>query len=160
MELWCFLSWLSTWRQYIQKQTCTGVTKWNWCLLLTNWGWEMHTRPSFIGPDNGLLPVRHQAIIWANAGLLFIRPLGINFSEMQFSIKKINCKMLSAIWQPFSLSVMVLMFAWVSRVHHSNSFVCVKPPAVSFHIYDNHVRSLRSDKIIQILFEIRYEYNK
>ena len=28
------------------------------------------------------VPTRHQAIIWANAGLLSIRPLGTNFSEI------------------------------------------------------------------------------
>ena len=34
-----------------------------------------------IGLDNGLSPDRHQAIIWTNAGLLLIGPLGTNFSE-------------------------------------------------------------------------------
>ena len=34
-----------------------------------------------IGSDNGLSPVQHQAIIWTNAGLLPIRPLGINFYQ-------------------------------------------------------------------------------
>ena len=35
-----------------------------------------------IGSDNGLSPGRRQAIIWTNAGLLFIRTLGTNFSEI------------------------------------------------------------------------------
>ena len=34
-----------------------------------------------IGPDNGLSPILRQAIIWTNAGLLSIGPLGTNFSE-------------------------------------------------------------------------------
>ena len=34
-----------------------------------------------IGSDNGLSPGRRQAIIWTNAGLLFIRILGTNCSE-------------------------------------------------------------------------------
>ena len=35
-----------------------------------------------IGSDNGLLPIQHQAIIWTNAGLLSILPLGTKFSEI------------------------------------------------------------------------------
>ena len=34
-----------------------------------------------IGSDDGLLPGRRQAIIWTNAGILFIGLLGTNFSE-------------------------------------------------------------------------------
>ena len=37
---------------------------------------------TIIGPDNGLSPGRRQAIIWTNAGILLIGPLGTNFSEM------------------------------------------------------------------------------
>ena len=33
------------------------------------------------GSDNGLSPGRRQAIIWTNAGILLIRPLGTNFSD-------------------------------------------------------------------------------
>ena len=35
-----------------------------------------------IDSDNGLSPIRRQAIIWTNAGLLSIGPLGTNFSEI------------------------------------------------------------------------------
>ena len=35
-----------------------------------------------IGSDNGLSPVRRQAITWTSAGLLSIGPLRINFSEI------------------------------------------------------------------------------
>ena len=35
-----------------------------------------------IGSDNGLSPERRQAIIWANAGILLIGPMGTNFSEI------------------------------------------------------------------------------
>ena len=37
---------------------------------------------TIIGSDNGSLPCRHQAIIWNNAGILSIRPLGTNFSKI------------------------------------------------------------------------------
>ena len=59
-----------------------------------------------IGWDNGLSPSRRQAIIWTNAGILLIRPLGTNFSEIlkgihTFSFKKMHLKMSSAKWRPF-----------------------------------------------------------
>ena len=37
---------------------------------------------TIIGSDNGLLPGRHQAIIWTNATILLIGPLGTNFGEI------------------------------------------------------------------------------
>ena len=39
-----------------------------------------------IGSDNGLSPGRRQAIIWTNAGILLIRPLGTNFREILIEI--------------------------------------------------------------------------
>ena len=51
-----------------------------------------------IGSDNCLSPGRCQAIIWTNAGILLIGPLGINFSKIfikisTFSFKKMDLKM-------------------------------------------------------------------
>ena len=56
---------------------------------------------------------RRQAIIWTNAGILLIRPLGTNFNEIlignqTFSFKKIHLKMSSAKWRPFCLGLNVL----------------------------------------------------
>ena len=51
--------------------------------VLTHWGRVTHicvNELTIIGSDNGLSPGRHQAIIWNNAGLLLIEPLGTNFS--------------------------------------------------------------------------------
>ena len=50
-----------------------------------------------IGSDNGLSPDRRQAIIGTNAGILSIRPLEINFSEISidiqpFSFRKMRLK--------------------------------------------------------------------
>ena len=58
------------------------------------------------GSENGLSPIRHQAIIQINAGILLIRPKGTNFSEnrlkiQKFSFMKMLFKMSSAKWQPF-----------------------------------------------------------
>ena len=78
-----------------------------------------------IGSDNGLSPGRHQAIIWTNAGMLLIGPLGTNSSEIlikihKFSYKKvIHLKTSSAKWRPFCLGLSVLTH-W-GRVTH----ICV-----------------------------------
>ena len=45
------------------------------------------SRVSF-GYDYGLSPIRHQAIILTNAGLLSIEPLGTSFSEILIKIQK------------------------------------------------------------------------
>ena len=37
---------------------------------------------TIIVSDNGLSPGQRQAIIWTNAGILLIGPLGTNFSEI------------------------------------------------------------------------------
>ena len=47
---------------------------------------------------SGLSPSRHQAIIWTNAGISFIEPLGRNISEILveihiFSVMKMHIKM-------------------------------------------------------------------
>ena len=61
---------------------------------------------TIIGSDNGLSPGRRQAIIWTNAGILVIGPLGTNFSEILIGIpnifiKKMYLKMSSAKRRPF-----------------------------------------------------------
>ena len=40
-----------------------------------------------IGSDNGMTPIWRQAIIWTNAGLLSIGPLGTNLPVSEISIK-------------------------------------------------------------------------
>ena len=83
---------------------------------LTHWGRVTHicvSKLTIIGSDNGLSPGRGQAIIWTNAGILLIGPLGTNFSEIligiqTFSFKKMHLKMSSAKWRPFSLGLDVL----------------------------------------------------
>ena len=67
-----------------------------------------------VGSDNGLSPVRRQAIIWTNARILLIGPLGTNFSEIVIEIgtflcKKMYLQMSSGKWQPFCLGLNVLM---------------------------------------------------
>ena len=77
--------------------------------FLTHWGRVTHIcvgKLTNIGSDNGLSPERRQAIIWTNAGILVIGPLGTNFSEFLmvihiFSFNKMHLKISSAIWRPF-----------------------------------------------------------
>ena len=40
-----------------------------------------------ISSGNSLAPVRRQAIIWTDAGLLLLGPLGTNFSEIRIKIQ-------------------------------------------------------------------------
>ena len=69
---------------------------------------------SIIGSDNGLSPGRHQDIIWTNAGILFIGPLGTNFNEILIEIhtvsfKKMHLKMSSGKRRPFCLFTLVVV---------------------------------------------------
>ena len=81
--------------------------------ILAHWGRVMHicvSNLTTIGSDNGLSPDWRQAIIWTNAGILFIGPKGTILSEilieiLTFSFKKMHLKVLSAKWRPFCLSL-------------------------------------------------------
>ena len=53
------------------------------------WGWVTHicvSKLNITGSDNALSPGRCPAIIWTNAGILFIGPLGTKFSEILIEI--------------------------------------------------------------------------
>ena len=86
-------------------------------MILIHWGRVTHIcviELTIIGSDNGLSPGRPQAIIWHNARLLLIEPLGTNFSEIsigiqRFSFTKMHLNMSFAKWRPFCLGLNVLM---------------------------------------------------
>ena len=89
----CITHWL---RATIFKQKYLAC-----CLkVLTHWGRVKHIcvgKLTIIVSDNGLSPGWRQAIIWTNAGILLISPLGTNFSEILiriqiFSFKKMHLK--------------------------------------------------------------------
>ena len=81
--------------------------------VLTYWGRVTHicvSKLTIIGSDHGLSPGPCQAIIWTNAGILLIRTLGTNFSEIlgkfhSFSFKKMRLKISSAKGRLFSLEL-------------------------------------------------------
>ena len=90
-------------------------------VLLTHWGRVTHicvSKQTIIGSDNSLSPGRRQAIIWTNAGILLIGPMGTNFSEIlieihTFSFKKMRLKISSGKWRPCCLGLNVLiLFCW------------------------------------------------
>ena len=85
-------------------------------ISLTHWGRVTLiciSKLIIIGSDNGLSLGRRQAIIWTNAGIWSMGPLGTNFSEIlieiyTFSFKKMHLKMSSAKWRLFGLGLNVL----------------------------------------------------
>ena len=85
-------------------------------MRLTHWGRVTHicvSKLTIIGSDNGLSPDRRQAIVWTNAGILLIGPLGTNFSEilieiLAFSFKNMRMKVSSAKRRPFCLGLNLL----------------------------------------------------
>ena len=92
---------------------CSGLN------VLTHWGRVTvicTSKLTIIGSDNGLSPGRRQAIIWTNAGILLIGPLGTNLSEIlieihRFSFKKMHWKMSSGKWRLFCPGFSVLNVA-------------------------------------------------
>ena len=103
---------------------------------LTHWGRVTHICVSnftIIGSNNGLQPVRRQAIALTNVGTL-IRTSGANFNEIlskihTYSFKEMHLKMSSAKWQQFCLGFRVLTqfllkvdqnlteLSWYSLIH-------------------------------------------
>ena len=96
--------------------TNVGPVYYRLSVSITHWGRVTHicvSKLTNIGSDNGLSSCRRQTIIWTNAGMSFIGPLGTNFSEIlieirTFSFKKMHLKMSSGKWRPFCLGLNVL----------------------------------------------------
>ena len=88
---------------------------------LTHWGRVTHicvSKLTSVGSDNGLLPGRHQAIIWTNAGTLLIGLLGSNFSENPYIFIQENAfengiwKMTSILTRPQCVKAMMRDKGW------------------------------------------------
>ena len=99
----------------------------NVTITLTHWGRVTHicvSKLTIIGSDNGLSPGQRQAIIWNNAGLLLIEPIGTNFSEIsigiqRFSFKEMHLNMSSAKWRPFCLGLNELKYLNTAQCHYN-----------------------------------------
>ena len=106
-------------------------------VILTHWGGVTHicvSKLTIIVSDNGLSPGRCQTIIWTNDGILLIRALGTNFSEILgkihlFSFKKMRLKMSSAKGRLFSLDLNELTFPCAATASHQGkqSLTCFFP---------------------------------
>ena len=117
---------------------------------LTHWGRVTHIcvgKLIILGSDNGLSPGRRQAIIWTNAGILLIGPLGTNFSEIliriqTFSFKKMHLKMSSAKWRLFCLGLNELMQKRCNctALPMELRLFCIKPAMIS-HLISCHLIS-------------------
>ena len=98
------------------KPVCSGLK------VLAPWGRVMPicvSKLTIAGWDNGLLPDWCQAIIWTNAGIFLIEPLGTNFSEIfieihTFSFQENVFENVVWKWQPFCLGLNVLAFLMLS----------------------------------------------
>ena len=115
-EIWHWNLYLRQGLVYIYIYLRTAV-------ILTHWGRVTHIcvgNLTIIGSDNGLSPGRRQAIIWTNAGILLIRTLGTNFSEIliqinAFSNKKMHIKMSSGKCRPLCLGLNELSW-WPEKI--------------------------------------------
>ena len=106
-------------RVYVDKMYWYPIFK------LPHWVRATHicvSKLTIIGSDNCLSPEWRQAIIWTNAGILLIGPLGTNFSGIFikiyiFSFKKMHLKTSSAKWRPFcpGLNVLIVVPGWYCR---------------------------------------------
>ena len=98
-------------------------------LYLTHWGRVTHIcvgKINIIASDNGLSPGRHQAIIWTNAKILLIEPLGTKLIEIHtFSFKKMHLKMSSAKRRPFCLGPNLLISHEIIR-NITEGLICLR----------------------------------
>ena len=107
------------------------MSLWLCLFALTHWGWTTHmcvSKLTIIGSDNGLSPGRWQAMIWTNAGILWIDPFGINVSGISieihtFSFSIPNLKMSSGNWRSFCPGLTVLMIGTYPRRGPQKSFI-------------------------------------
>ena len=89
---------------------------------------------AIIGSDNGLSPRRRQAIIWTNAGILLIEPLGTNFNfNRNWSIfieekafEDIVCEMASILSQPQCYIHMADAVYWLHICLNKNGGISMK----------------------------------
>ena len=108
-------------------------------VCLSHWGRVTHIcvgKLTIIGSDNGLTPGRRQAIIWTNAGILLIGPLGTNFSEILIgnsnifnqgnAVENVVCKKAAILSRPQWVKTLGLTKWLIFCNMHSYAFSWVK----------------------------------
>ena len=82
-----------------------------------------------IGSGNVLLPGRHQAIIWTNAGICLTGPLGKNFNEILIKIRNFHSR--KCIW----------------KYRLKNAAILSRPQYVNFHYWHTVQTTTKYDKM-------------
>ena len=81
-------------------------------IILTHCHWVTHIciiKLTIIGCDNGLSPKQRQAIIWTNAGILLIGPLGTTSSRIESEIIDFHSRKCMWKWPSFCLCLNLLI---------------------------------------------------
>ena len=144
------------------ENASTGVLYKNKRYYLTHWGRVTHIcigKLTIIDSDNGLSPGRRQTIIWTNAGILLIRTLGTNFSEIlseirAFSFKKMHLKMSSGKWRPSCLGLKVLRCKYKAE----KSYDALRHIYVSKYKKNDDLRSIMSN--LQLYCCLKVDFQK
>ena len=110
--------------------------------VLTHWCRVTHICVAYlttIALENNLSPRRRKAIIWINARILLVRPLGTNFNEIlieihKFPFKKMHLKTSSAKWRPFCLGLNVFN-VWIKRSQGSVSHGSTQKQIIATTLY-------------------------
>ena len=127
--------------------------------FVTHWGRVTHiciSKLTIAGSHNGLSPGRRQAIIWTNAGILLIGPLGTNFSEIlseirTFSFKKIHLKTSSGKWRPCCLGLNVLINFSQGQAELTHHMTRSRGPFWYKRLFYQHRNSHYKDSSITVL---------
>ena len=123
-------------------------------VVLIHWGRVTHIcvgKLTVIGSDNGLDPGRRLAIIWTNAGILFIEPLGTNKSDIlnqnwnifieENALENVVCEMASILCWPQCVDVTCILFGDGLRWSFSrwNWWLCYQQKAALTGLYTGYL---------------------
>ena len=97
---------------------------------LTHWGQVTHNAPIILPLFVQIMAWRRPGIIWSNAGISLIGPLGTNLSEILIklyimSFTKMQMKKSSVKWQPFCFSLNMLTTTKHNKVQTISIFLRV-----------------------------------
>ena len=138
--------------------------------VLTHWGRVTHicvSKLTVIGPDNGLSPGRHQAIIWTSAGILLIGPLGTNFNEFFYRNSYIFIQenpFENVVWKMASILCRPQCVKSVSSKYDRSSYAYIMIDHISHWLGTYTKLSLifecNFEKITDVMMHFRYTQNR
>ena len=141
--------WFETLSRPLWRQ-CNVQERW------IHWGRVTHTcfgNLTIIGSDNGSSSGRRQAIIWINAGILLVGPLGTNFSEIviefqTFSFKKMHlkksiCEMAAILYRPQYVKSIIASTLTEAQMP------CYMSIVTEFSVLRNVLRSISCRTVLQ-----------